>query len=160
MSLTFQVFFLTFFGFFFSTMVNTLGTVIDGIIIGQTMKTADVSANTVTAPLWFFIAMIANLFAKGNQLICADKLSRGKVDEAKNNFSMTFFLSLGFGVLVTVVILIFRFFVTKLLGIGPEDASFVPCRQYLIGATLGIPGQVMLAMLALAPESGVFFPWL
>ena len=148
MSLTFQVFFLTFFGFFFSTMVNTLGTVIDGIIIGQTMKTADVSANTVTAPLWFFIAMIANLFAKGNQLICADKLSRGKVDEAKNNFSMTFFLSLGFGVLVTVVILIFRFFVTKLLGIGPEDASFIPCRQYLIGATLGIPGQVMLAMLA------------
>ena len=147
-TLTSQVFLLTFFGFFFSTMVNTLGTVIDGIIIGQTMETADVSANTVTAPLWFAIAMIANLFAKGNQLICADKLSRGKVDEAKNDFSMTFFLSTGFGILVTALILIFSFFVTKLLGIGPEDASFASCRLYLIGASLGIPGQIMLVMLA------------
>ena len=147
-SLTIQVFFLTFFGFFFTTMVNTIGTVIDGIVIGQTMNTADVSANTVTAPLWFVLGMITNLFAKGNQLICADKLSRGKVDEARNDFSMTFFLSTGFGILVTALILIFSFFVTKLLGIGPEDASFVPCRQYLTGASLGIPGQIVLTMLA------------
>ena len=88
-SLTTQVYFLTFIGFFLSSLMGCLGSVIDGLIIGHTMSTADISASSVTAPIWFLASMTASLLAKGTQQLCSEKLGAGKLEEARNIYSVS-----------------------------------------------------------------------
>ena len=147
-SLITRVFFATFFSFVFSTLFNTLGNVIDGFIVGHTMSTADVSASSVTAPLWFFLAVIINLFSKGCQNYCADSLSRGKAKEAVELFSMTVITTVALGLLAFLIVLFFNAPITVLLGVDKNSAPYESCRSYMIGVAFGIPALTLITVLS------------
>ncbi len=148
LSLTESVFFLTFIGFFVSSLVGSLGNVIDGIIVGHRMETADLCASNVTAPVWFAAAIIGGLLSKGCQYACSDKLAKGKVDEASDILSMTLTAGVGVSVIFTVAVIVFNAPLIRLLGVAPGNASFEPCRRYLIGAVLSVPAATALMQLS------------
>ena len=147
-SLTGRVFFLTFIGFFFSSLVGSLGNVIDGIIVGHRMDTADLCASNVTAPVWFAAVIIGGLLSKGCQYACSDKLAKGNVDEASDILSMTLTAGVGVSVIFTVAVIAFNAPLISLLGVGPGNPAFEPCRRYLIGAVLSVPASTVLTQLS------------
>ena len=60
-SLTLQIFVYTFIGFFATNLVNVLGVVVDGVVVGHTMGALDISASSLMAPLTFAISMLLYL---------------------------------------------------------------------------------------------------
>ena len=147
-SLVTKVFLGTFIAFFVSMLVNTLGTMIDGFIVGQSMETEDLSAGSVSAPLWFLIALVINLLTKGCQNSCAEKLSRGKEEEARDVYSMTFMVALVFALIFMVLLIIFNYPITKALGLTPDMKSFNSCRMYILGSSIGIPAVTVINMIS------------
>lgn len=143
-----QVFLLTFISNFFSILVQSMGSVIDGFIVGQNMSIDDVSASTVTAPLWFLIAMGGNLICKGGQFFAAEELSKGRSEEANDIVSMAFTSVLVFTTVTMSLLLVFSHPLTVFLGLDPSQPAFASCRNYLCGAAFGLPGMALFAALS------------
>ncbi|MBR3736851.1 MAG: hypothetical protein IKN07_13320, partial [Lachnospiraceae bacterium] len=72
-SLTLQIFVFTFIGFFATNLVNVLGVVVDGVVVGHTMGALDISASSLMAPLTFAISMFSGLISNGGQIVCMDR---------------------------------------------------------------------------------------
>lgn len=78
-----NVFFLTVFTFFLTSLMTTLGSVIDGFIIGNTMGTKEIGACSLASPMWFIMSIFYNVLAMGCQPFCAQELGRGRPDKAR-----------------------------------------------------------------------------
>lgn len=143
-SLTLRVFFLTFIGFFSSSLLGALGPVIDGLIIGHTMDSADMSAISITAPVWLGTMLFSSFLAKGNQIICSGKLSKGKVDEARDIYSMSLITGAVITVIFMVCIIALRVQIINLLGIHDDHPAFDSSIEYLVSGVLAIPASTLL----------------
>ena len=115
-SLTTQVYFLTFVGFFLSSLMNCLGGMIDSVIAGHTMDTASLSASSVMAPVFFIANVFACLLAQGTQKLCSELLVSGKKSEARDVYSASLVVGVGLSALLAVVLIVFNGFFVRLLG--------------------------------------------
>ena len=143
-SLTLRVFFLTFIGFFSSSLLGALGPVIDGLVVGHTMESTDMSAISVTSPVWLAAMMFSSVLAKGNQIVCSEKLSKGKVDEARDIYSASLIIGVVVTVIFTVAVIVFRVQIIDLLGVDADHDAFDACTQYLVSGVLAIPASTLL----------------
>ncbi|MCR5795670.1 MAG: hypothetical protein K6G61_10060 [Solobacterium sp.] len=69
--ITAGVFAMTMGAYFLSSLMSTMGSVIDGFIIGHTMKTTDIGALSLTSPVWFILGIIYSILMMGSQPFCA-----------------------------------------------------------------------------------------
>ena len=51
--ITVKVFLVSMVSFFLSSLMSTMGGIVDGFLIGHTMQTAEVGALSLTSPVWF-----------------------------------------------------------------------------------------------------------
>ena len=144
-----NVFFLTVFTFFLTSLMTTLGSVIDGFIIGNTMGTKEIGACSLASPMWFIMSIFYNVLAMGCQPFCAQELGRGRPDQARELFSMTVMLGITLTIVFSVLTIIFNRPVTRLLGAAPDQEVYLPCRLYLIGSVLGIPAMAAINLLSI-----------
>ena len=118
-SLTDKVFLITVIAFFLSTLTTSLGGVIDSFIVGSTMTSAEVGALSLVSPLWYFSALLYNTLSSGCKPVCANELSKGSKEKARQIFSATLVAGLAVTLFLVVFTLVFRDTVTQLLGAKP-----------------------------------------
>ena len=142
-SLTLQIFVFTFIGFFATNLVNVLGVVVDGVVVGHTMGALDISASSLMAPLTFAISMFSGLISNGGQIVCMDRLSHGKVEEAKKIFSMALTICVFVSVIFSTSFILFSHLAIGVLGIDEQNPAYETSRLYMIGIMIGVPGQML-----------------
>ncbi len=133
---------------FFITLLSTMGSVIDGFIIGHYMETTDVGAISLTSPVWFVAAIIHGILSTGSQPLCTKELGKGNRENARQIFSMTLIVGVSVTFLLSLLMLVFSRQVTGLLGAVPEMDVYDACRRYLTGISPGFPALTAISLLS------------
>jgi putative MATE family efflux protein len=115
----------------------------DLFCIGQTGNPNLVAGISVTMPLFMFSQGIGNIFATGSASYISRMLGAKNLTEAKHTSAVSFYTTLATGVVVTILLLIFK---TPLLHlIGTSDVTFEYANDYfsiismfIIPAVLGM----------------------
>ena len=114
-----------------SLMVFSLYSMVDGLLVSLGVNEYAMSAVNLAIPYTNALFSLAVMFAVGSSTIIAIFLAQNRKDEADGLFSQNFFLLLGVGVLISVVVLVFREQFAKLLGADEVTLEYV--KQYLLG---------------------------
>ncbi len=125
--------------FFFSTLTSSLGTIVDGLVIGNTMNTASVAAYGLISPMNYAFALTGSLLNSGTMNMCAAALGRNKKEEAKRIFSMSFFSGLALSLLGALLITIFVKPILVVLRMEPGTEMFSLAKDYLLAFVIGLP---------------------
>ena len=114
-----------------SLMVFSLYSMVDGLLVSLGVNEYAMSAVNLAIPYTNALFSLAVMFAVGSSTIIAIFLAQNRKAEADGLFSQNFFLLLGVGVLISVVVLVFREQFAKLLGADEVTLEYV--KQYLLG---------------------------
>ena len=143
-----RLFFNSFYVFVLSTLTAALGSIIDGIIIGNTMNTTAVAAFGLINPLNVAFAIFSGILSSGAQNACTRRIAQGNVKKAREVFSMTFYIGLILSVIVLIaVILHSRQIILWVTDEEPELELLRASRAYLVGHVLGLPAITGMRML-------------
>lgn len=80
-----------------------LGTVVDGIIVGNLISEDGVSAINLSRPITQFIFTLHLLINAGAGMLVAYALGKKQIDEARRYFTRSLALSVGLGLLLTII---------------------------------------------------------
>ncbi|MHB9293713.1 MATE family efflux transporter [Hollandina sp. SP2] len=109
----------------------------DMFFIGQTGDPNMVAAVSLAFPLFMLSQALGNLFATGSSSYISRMLGAKKNDEARSAASVSFYTALGVGLLVSMVLLIFKIPVLRL--IGASDATFTYTDDYFSVVNIFMP---------------------
>ena len=146
--LTRSAFLLSILSFFLSSLMGTLGSAIDGFIMGQSCSAVVLGAVSLSSPIWFASSIIYQVLAMGCQPLCSQELTGGDVDRSRRIYSMSIMVCIGISMLATVLIIVFSDSMARFLGAVPGSEIYTPCREYLVGSIVSVPGAAMIAMLS------------
>ena len=148
-----KLFFSSFMVFFLSTLTSSLGMIVDGIVIGNTMNVQAVAAYGLISPLNFIFALIGSLLNSGSTNMCAHALGQNDTDEARSIFSMTSYVGLFISLLTAFLIGAFVNPILIFLGAEPGTAMFSQAKGYLLAYILGLPAitgsKILLSIMQL-----------
>lgn len=118
-------------------LINIIYNLADTFFVGQTGDANQVSAVSLSMPLFLFFLAIGNLFGVGGCAFISRSLGEGKRDIIKTISSFCIYAGIGFGVVLEIIYLVFR---TPLLYlVGASDASIGFAGDYLFWIALGAP---------------------
>lgn len=125
---------------FLSELTAMAGSLIDGILIASFLGTLGVQAFGVVNPLLVAYNAIGSVFAVGSVSLCTRLLGKGKTDEAKGAFIVSFLWVLGLSIAVTIILLSISDPMIHLLGTAYASKElFAEARNYYIGITVSFP---------------------
>jgi Na+-driven multidrug efflux pump/anti-sigma regulatory factor (Ser/Thr protein kinase) len=123
-----------------------IGTLVDGIMIGNFLDTTDMAAYGLIHPVAILLLAVTGIFSSGSQIICTKHMSIGESEKANGIFSLTFIMLLFVSGILTAVFIIFATPVVQLLGARGE---LLPLgREYLLGLAVGFPGVLLATTMA------------
>ena len=123
-----------------------IGTLVDGIMIGNFLQTNDMAAYGLIHPVAILLLAVTGIFSSGSQIICTKHMSMGESDKANGIFSLTFIMLLFVSGILTAVFIIFATPVVQLLG---AQGELLPLgRDYLLGLAIGFPGVLLATTMA------------
>lgn len=143
-----QLFFKSFSVFFFSTLTSSLGMIVDGLVIGNTMNVSSVASYGLISPMNYAFALIGSLLNSGTMNMCANALGRNNKQEANSIFSMSFFTSIIISIAFAASIIIFVNPIMTMLRIPVGTELFEQSRGYLIAFVFGLPAITCTKLLA------------
>jgi putative MATE family efflux protein len=109
----------------------------DMFFIGQTGDPNMVAAVSLAFPLFMLSQALGNIFATGGSSYISRMLGAKRVDEVRHTSSVSFYASLGIGLFLAVILLIFK---TPLLRlIGASDATFAHTSDYFSVINIFMP---------------------
>ena len=114
-----------------SLLVFSLYSMIDGLLVSLGVNEYAMSAVNLGIPYVNALFSLAVMFAVGTSTIIAIQLAQGKKEEANRLFSQNFCLLLVIGVSLSVIVIVFREPIAKLLGADEVTLEYV--KQYLLG---------------------------
>lgn len=118
-------------------LINIVYNLADTFFVGQTGDANQVSAVSLSMPLFFLFLAIGNLFGVGGCAFISRSLGEGKTDKIKTISSFCIYAGMLCGAILGVLFLFFR---TPLLYlIGASDASVGFGGDYLFWVALGSP---------------------
>ena len=134
-------------------LTSSLGSLIDGIIIGQYLGVNSIAAFGIVNPLMVILALIGAVLAYGARSRFVRLIGSGKTKEAQNVFSLACALAAGIATAVVIIVLVFSVPITRMLGATGNAAALLPkARAYMIGVAIGIPARnVMWVLWAFVP---------
>jgi putative MATE family efflux protein len=109
----------------------------DMFFIGQTGDPNMVAAVSLVFPLFMISQALGNIFATGGSSYISRLLGAKKTDEARYTSSVSFYCSLGIGLLLAVILLMVKTPVLYL--IGASDATFAYADDYFTIVNIFIP---------------------
>lgn len=122
---------------------------IDGLIISRFLGAEAIAGEGIAHPFFSIVGVISGLIAVGMQISCSRLLGRGRVKDMNRYFSQSVYVATGLSLILTAVILLFSEPIAVLLGASGKAASLVaPASQYLFGLSVGVPAQILVAVLA------------
>ena len=117
---------------------------VDGVFVSNFVGENALSAINIVYPMPSIVIAIAIMLATGGSAIVAKNMGEGKIEEAKQNFSMVIFTGVSIGILCSIVGIIFIEPIIRVLG--ATDILFQYCYDYLYIIILFCP-IVVLQML-------------
>ena len=146
-----------------------LGTVVDGIIVGNLISEDGVSAINLSTPITQFIFTMHLLINAGAGMLVAYALGQKKIDDAKRFFTRSLSLTLGLGLLLAIVGgLIFPSQTARMLcsneQILPLDEDYmrvllIGCPAFILmwglSTMVGVNGSPRLVSLAVIIDNAV-----
>lgn len=128
-------------------LINVLYSIIDRIFIGRIPENATLALTGLglCLPIVSIVMAFANLFGMGGAPLCSIERGRGNAEEAEKIMGNSFMLMLLFGVILTVLGLIFK--KPLLYMFGASDATYPFAAQfaeiYLLGTVFVMVGLGM-----------------
>ena len=123
-----------------SELTHMIGNIVDGMIIGRCLGVDSMAAFGIVSPIMVVFALIGAIVQTGSRNRFTRLIGEGKVGDAQKVFSLSFLLSVGFGAVLMIIILLFSNPITIALGASGNAAELLPkARAYLIGISIGLP---------------------
>lgn len=137
-----DAFYSTLFVFVVSSLTTSIGSLIDGVIIGQCLGVDSVTAFGIISPLMFVFALIGSIVSSGSRNRFTRIMGEGKIEKARGVFSLACILSVGIALLLMLIMLCFSRSISEMLGARGNAANILPKAQaYLIGVAIGLPAM-------------------
>lgn len=118
-------------------LVMILYNMTDMFFIGQLGDYNQVAAVSVVSPLFSVSAAIATMLGSGGCALIARALGSDDMEQARTYASLCGWGAIGFGVMVTVILLLARKAILPVLGAGEEILSYA--ESYMGICALGVP---------------------
>ena len=129
-------------------LTQTIGKMIDGIIIGKYLGVESIAAYGIISPLMSIFSVFGTIVSTGSRNCFTRTIGKGKTSEAQGIFSLSLLFSLFTSVLLMIIIFLFPSEITSLLGASKNATSlFIKARDYLIGIAIGLPAINMMSVL-------------
>ena len=129
----------------FAGVVAMCGSVIDGVIIGNCLSSDSMTAFGYASPVFIFLAAVGGVFSNGGKAQCAILTGKGLYEEARENFTRAFLLTIGFGVLIMVVCFTCARSIAVLFGASGTFISLTA--EYIRGLAIGAVPIIMLQVM-------------
>lgn len=133
--------------FFVSNIMTVLGTMMDGLAVGNTMDEATVEAIGFVSPAVILFSMIGTTAGVGFQVTCIRCLSRGDTKTAGKALGESLILGIGLSVIVMLLTIVFTAPIAEFLRVSTDSEGFAPCLDYLRGTALGLPAITAMSIL-------------
>ena len=118
-------------------LINIVYNLADTFFVGQTGDANQVSAVSLSMPLFFLFIALGNLFGVGGCAFVSRSLGEGNRDKIKTISAFCIYAGIGAGVLLGAIFLIFR---TRILYlVGASNASIGFATDYLMWVSFGSP---------------------
>ncbi len=118
----------------------TIGSMVDGIVIGNFLGVTAMAAFGVASPAFIILAAFSGIFSSGAQTLCGKLMGKGDSQGVNRVFSITCLMLIISGVLITALVMIFAEPIAKMLG--ASDALVTMVADYLRGLSVGIIGII------------------
>lgn len=123
-----------------SSIFMNLYSTVDGIFVARFVDTNALSAINITMPMPYFASALGMMFGTGGNALVARKIGEGRVQEAREDFSLLMAVAFGFSVMLTILCFIFLDPLCRFLGSDDELLRY--CRQYMIPVLISLPFSV------------------
>lgn len=134
--------------FILSSLTQTLGSLIDGVVIGRCLGVDSMAAFGLISPLMVTFSIFGAIISKGARNRYTRLIGEGKMKEAQSVFSLSVMLSIGLAGVLMLLIFLFATPFTELLGASGNAAHLMPkARDYLISVTIGLPAINLMKIL-------------
>lgn len=117
-------------------LAGTLGVLVDGIVIGQVLDQASVSAYGLSGSAVTLIAAVAGIFSTGSGAKIANYIGRGNQEGIRRNFTITVLSCSAVALVVTAVFFFWCDEIAILLGAKDELVSL--SGDYIRGLSVGM----------------------
>lgn len=124
-----------------SCLVNSIYNIVDQIFIGQGVGYLGNAATTVVFPLMTIVMAFATLIGSGGSAYASIMLGEGRAEEAKHTLNNLVTLSLGLGLIITVLGL--AFLEPMLIKFGATEAVLPYAVDYGSIVLLGVPFSIL-----------------
>ncbi len=122
------------FPFMLSNALQVLYSTIDMIIVGKYVGTAGLSAVSQSSSILNFATMVCLGFSNGGQVLIAQALGADKKKENNNIIGTLFTVILAMGLLFSVIIILSKNLVIRLMNIPPESVAMSDSYLVICGA--------------------------
>ena len=123
-----------------SSIFSSLYSTVDGIFVARWVNTDALSAINITIPLIYLSSALGMMFGTGGNALVARKIGEGKLQEAREDFSLLMAVAFTFSVVLTVLSFLFLDPLCYFLG---SDAALLPyCRAYMLPVLVSLPFSV------------------
>ena len=134
--------------FVLASLTTSIGSLVDGVIIGQCLGVESQAAFGIVSPLLIAFAVISAIISAGARNRFTKLVGFGRLDEARAVFSLACMLSVGFATVLMLLVLALATPITAMLGASANAANLLPkARAYLIGITFGLPAMNAMRLL-------------
>ena len=114
--------------FILLSLSSSVGSMVDGVVIGQFLGVDSIAAFGIINPLMIAFSIIGAVVSAGARNRFTRLLGAGKTEQARNVFSLACILSAGIAAALMVFLLVFSGPVTSALGASKKTAcSMASC---------------------------------
>ena len=145
--ITGRTFRITLLSFFVIYLLTLLGSIIDGLVIGQYMSPIEVAASALVTPVVILHSVISVMVGTTFQVDSLRDLAEGNIKHAGRVLALTLFT----GILLSLAFALGIFFlsgpIADKLGHFSQIITYGPCGDYLRGLAIGMPGITIMNIL-------------
>lgn len=121
----------------FSSIFENIYSTIDGIFIARFVDTDALSAINIVMPMIGLSLALGMMFGTGGNALVAKKIGMGRLEEAREDFSLL--IAVAFGICIVLAALCFVFLDPLCRFLGSDEALLHYCREYMIPVLIMLP---------------------
>ena len=121
----------------FSSIFENIYSTIDGIFIARFVDTDALSAINIVIPMIGLSLALGMMFGTGGNALVAKKIGMGRLEEAREDFSLL--IAVVFGFCIVLAALCFVFLDPLCRFLGSDEALLHYCREYMIPVLIMLP---------------------
>lgn len=121
----------------FSSIFENIYSTVDGIFIARFVDTDALSAINIVMPMIGLSLALGMMFGTGGNALVAKKIGMGRLEEAREDFSLL--ITVAFGFCIVLAALCFVFLDPLCRFLGSDEALLHYCREYMIPVLIMLP---------------------